>query len=109
MADGGFGPSEYLGIRLTGKCKNGTRQGRDAKLANRTHPHNLRKENYMASRFLVTGVQLSMIKALHLSNPQDITTTIEEIFEKQYVGDTHNEISEDVLVIKEGKLPNFVK
>jgi len=63
----------------------------------------------MASRFLITGVQLSMIKALYQSNPQDLTTTIEEIFEKQYVGDTHNEISEDVLVMKEGRLPNFEK
>jgi len=59
----------------------------------------------MGSRFLVTGVQLGIIEALSESNPDKIKDQIEIIQRKQGVGDSPNEISEDVLVMREGKLP----
>ena len=61
----------------------------------------------MAGRYLVTGVQLGLIKSLAEHDPYQVKKVIEEIHDKQYVGDTNNEISEDVLVIQEGKLPMF--
>ena len=69
----------------------------------------------MAGRYLVTGVQLGMIKAL-AKHDQDgieksildgIEKSILEIQDKQYVGNSRNDISEDVLVMREGKLPLF--
>lgn len=59
----------------------------------------------MGGRYLVTGVQLGIIEALSESHPDKIKEQIEIIQRKQGVGDSSNEISEDVLVMREGKLP----
>jgi len=61
----------------------------------------------MAGRYLVSGVQLGMIKALAKQEPDKIEDDIDEIVEKQYVGNSLNDISDDVLVMREGKLPLF--
>lgn len=63
----------------------------------------------MGSRYLVTGVQLGMLEALMEQDPANAKQELQKIQDKQWVGNTLNEISEDVLVIKEGKLPNFTK
>jgi hypothetical protein len=61
----------------------------------------------MASRYLITGVQLGMIEALMEQDPKAAKKELKKIQDKQFVGNTLNEISEDVLVIREGKLPLF--
>jgi mannose/fructose-specific phosphotransferase system component IIA len=62
----------------------------------------------MGARYLVTGVQLGMIISLAKYNEVDkIEETVNEILQKQHVGNSTNENSEDVLVMKEGKLPLF--
>jgi len=61
----------------------------------------------MGSRYLITGVQLGIIEALIEQDPTHAKLELKKIQDKQWVGNTVNEISEDVLVIKEGKLPTF--
>ena len=63
----------------------------------------------MGSRYLITGVQLGMIEALLDQDPGAAKLELKKIQDKQWVGNTLNEISEDVLIIKEGKLPTFNK
>jgi len=61
----------------------------------------------MAGRYLITGTQLGMIMALAKNDPDKVEETITEIIKKQYIGNSLNEISEDALVMREGKLPLF--
>jgi len=61
----------------------------------------------MAGRYLITGIQLGMIRTLAKNYPDKVEETIDQILEKQYVGNSLNEISEDALVMREGKLPLF--
>jgi len=56
----------------------------------------------VGSRFLVTGVQLGMIKGFTIVNqPQEINQLIEEIIDKQYVGHSNEQIEKDVEVINQ--------
>jgi len=61
----------------------------------------------MAGRYLVTGVQLGMLKALAKNEPEKVEEDILAIQDKQYVGNSRNEISDDVITMREGKLPLF--
>ena len=64
----------------------------------------------MGSRHIISGAQLGMIIAVCESEGvTSVKGTLDEILTKQYVGTTYNDIAEDVLVMKEGRLPNFVK
>lgn len=54
----------------------------------------------MGNRFLVTGVQLEMIKGLLKAQQfSEIAEIVEEILEKQWVGYTENEIKYDVIKV----------
>jgi len=61
----------------------------------------------MGSRYLVTGTELAIIKTLAKNDPDKIKETVDKILEKQYVGNSLNAISEDALIMREGKLPLF--
>ena len=64
----------------------------------------------MGSRHVISGAQLGIITTLCESHGViGAKGILDEILTKQYVGTTYNEIAEDVLVMKEGRLPNFVK
>lgn len=60
----------------------------------------------MAGRYLVTGVQLGMFKALAQNDEvQDMPGLIDKILTKQYVGTSKNSIYDDVDKIKMGIVP----
>ena len=49
----------------------------------------------MAERYLVTGVQLGMIKALSSKDPDSVTKLVDEIVKSQFLGSSNNSIQED--------------
>lgn len=61
----------------------------------------------MAGRYLVTGVQLGMLKALFQTVDKELIANkegiliIDEILEKQFVGNSFNTIEQDVKIIGE--------
>ena len=64
----------------------------------------------MAGRYLVTGVQLAMIKVMAKYHEVDkLEENIIEIQDKQYLGDSYNDLTDDILNIKEGKPSLFTK
>lgn len=56
----------------------------------------------MSERYLITGVQLAMLKTL---KNKDRVAMIEKIEEDQFIGQSHGEIKKDVLKIN----PEFLK
>lgn len=54
----------------------------------------------MGSRYLVTGVQLGMIKTLVTHSPTEAVEELSKIIENQYIGDSKNSIEDDVLHAK---------
>jgi len=64
----------------------------------------------MGGRYLVTGVQLAMIKVMAKYHEVDkLEENIIEIQDKQYLGDSYNDLTDDILNIKEGKPSLFTK
>jgi len=51
----------------------------------------------MASRYLITGVQLGMIMAMIGDEPKLTKKTVQEIIDKQWIFNSNAEIEEDVL------------
>ena len=48
----------------------------------------------MGSRYLITGVQLGML--IGLQNQEERQTLADEVEDKQFVGNSQNDISDDV-------------
>jgi BioD-like phosphotransacetylase family protein len=53
----------------------------------------------MAGRYLVTGVQLGLLKSLAKRNPEYAIGVIQEILNKQHVGESSNQIEDDVFYV----------
>jgi len=52
----------------------------------------------MGGRYLITGVQLGILKAKAIFHVDgSLLATLEEIAEKQYIGDSDRNIKDDVL------------
>jgi len=54
----------------------------------------------MSERYLITGVQLGMLCAL---DKKDRCKLVDEILDKQFIGNSDKSIGEDVLIL-EGKI-----